>query len=833
MPWWDFYKIFQNVFTDDPLAKKNNKSPTGAGIPQPGVGTNTDNSFGGRGAVRLRDTNEFVDLSTVTSRIHRYKEYDRLRTMPEIEMCMTVFADEACLAGETIVETPTYGAKSIKWLTENLANERFLVYCWDFGQEDYTLGWAYNPRLVKEEETVRIYMDDGSYVICTPDHRILLKNQKWVNAGNLKFNDELMPFYRLPARQDLTKLQKNQFPRIYTHHRGWLHERQIVDEWKTGKPSQEMEETNKFCRMIAQGVSMRQMYKLTGIYHDTIKAKIERAGFSTSELKWLGKKSDSRKVLSVHPHKKMAVYDLSVEKHENFCTNWGVVHNCQKDEEGKVFKVISKNQEVVDECNDLLFNKKLLNLDQKRTWQIAKDTFINGDWFGEILLDTENPKRGILGLQSLPADSMYRIETTKGKLVEFQQSQEGPDYQSLARVEVTKATEADLMQAFATRFAPEQIIHIRINDDRKTFYPYGVSLIEPARGPAHQLRLMEDAMVTYRLVRAPERRVFYIDVQSLPPYKAEAFIDRLKDTFKKKKMPNRSGLDGASQVEERWSAPAADEDFWIPTRPNSNTRVETLPGASNLGEVDDTLYFRNKLFMALNFPKNYFNNEDVQTTRIALSSQDVKFARMIERLQSHIEDAIWDLCHRHLTLLGYPEELFEDLEIKMTPPSDWRELTRAEVLNNRISAATSMKGSAIMSDFDILTKFMKYSEDEAKVMIARLKMQKMEELKLQIIAQNPQLLGVGMPGPGEQELGTEAGGPNPMLGPEGQQPPPPEEGSDPNAPPGMPNQPPPTNGGGTPPMVLPEPNEEEVKKYDLDIQDFAKEQDIEEIDQSE
>jgi hypothetical protein len=264
--------------------------------------------------------------------------------------------------------------------------------------------------------------------------------------------------------------------------------------------------------------------------------------------------------------------------------------------------------------------------------------------------------------------------------------------------------------------------------------------------------------------------------------------------------------------------------------------VETLPGASNLGEVDDTLYFRNKLFMALNFPKNYFNNEDVQTTRIALSSQDVKFARMIERLQSHIEDAIWDLCHRHLTLLGYPEELFEDLEIKMTPPSDWRELTRAEVLNNRITAATSMKGSAIMSDFDILTKFMKYSEDEAKVMIARLKMQKMEELKLQIIAQNPQLLGVGMPGPGEQELGTEAGGPNPMLGPEGQQPPPPEEGSDPNAPPGtppMPNQPPPTNGGGTPPMVLPEPNEEEVKKYDLDIQDFAKEQDIEEIDQSE
>ena len=80
--------------------------------------------------------------------------------------------------------------------------------------------------------------------------------------------------------------------------------------------------------------------------------------------------------------------------------------------------------------------------------------------------------------------------------------------------------------------------------------------------------------------RAPERRVFYIDTFSLPPYKAEAFIERMKYQFKKKKVGSgKSGLMGASAVEERWHAPAADEDFWIPVRPNSNTRVETLPGA--------------------------------------------------------------------------------------------------------------------------------------------------------------------------------------------------------------------------------------------------------------
>ena len=102
---------------------------------------------------------------------------------------------------------------------------------------------------------------------------------------------------------------------------------------------------------------------------------------------------------------------------------------------------------------------------------------------------------------------MFRIETTKGKLVEFQQGKEGPDYQSLQRSPITHATDQELAQATAIRFAPEQIVHIKIGDDRKTFYPYGISLIEPARGPAHQLRMMEDAMVVYRLCLVGDTRI--------------------------------------------------------------------------------------------------------------------------------------------------------------------------------------------------------------------------------------------------------------------------------------------------------------------------------------
>ena len=847
MAWWDFFKVWTYAFTEDPISRKRVRDLTGAGISQidavPDMRSGGDSGMGsGGGAVRLRDTNDFIDLSTVTNRIHRYKEYERLRQMPEIEMAMTVFADEACLAGSTKVATP-HGYVTLKELSET-QNERFLVYCYDFDKNDYTLGWAFNARKTKKAKTIRVKLDDGNEFICTPDHRILKKDGQWSEAGDLIIGDTLMPFYRISARQDLTELKKNQFPRIYTNNKGWIHERQLVDEWTTGQENEEMKHVNKYCRMIASGLNVRQVVKLTGNDFATVRNRMKKAGFSNKEMKWLGKKPDSRRIVGIWDYEEIDVYDLSVEKHKNFATNWGIVHNCQKNDDGKVMEVNVENTEVKEELEYLLFHRKMLNLDQKKMWNMAKQLFIYGDFFWEIIIDPENPKAGVLNLMPLPSDSMYRLETTKGRLIEFQQSKEGPDTNSLARVQVTSATEGDLQQATAIRFAPEQIIHLKIGDDRKTFYPYGVSLMEAARGPAHQLRLMEDAMLVYRLSRAPERRVFYIDVQTLPPYKAEAFIERMKDQFKKKKVPARGGVqNGASGVEEKWHAPAADEDYWIPIRPNTNTRVETLPGAQNLGEIDDTVYFRNKLFTALNFPKNYFNNEDTQSTRISLSAQDIKFARMIERLQSHIEDGFWDICDRHLRLLGYPEESYEDLTIKMTAPSDWRELTRAEVVTNRLNNAANLKGSQLLSDYDILTKWLKYDEDETKKMLSRLKMQKLEDLKLQIIAQNPTLLGVGLPGANETEVGTEPGGPSPMLGADAEPTAPPPTAQmppQPNAPPaqgmrkymdddeGQP-QPTVTNSG----VALPEPSKEDIQKWDLDIQDFAKEMDEEEVDRSE
>lgn len=831
MAWWDFYKLWTYQFEKGPIEKKsfNNSQLTGAGVTVPDAMPDLRGelwSGGTRGQIRLHDSNDFIDLSTVTNRQSRYKEYERLRNVAEIEMAMTVVADEACVAGETRIATLFEGYMTIEKLAARWKKDPhpFLVYCWDFENDDYTLGWAFDPRLVKRSKTVKVILDDGSYFVTTDDHRILDNNKNWIHAGDLKRGDELTPFYKLEPNKYLNNFKNNQFPRIYSTKDGWKHERQFIDEWKNG-PDKRYDRINKAIRLISDGATNKQTAEIIGHSWQTIESWIHKEGFTLKELRWLGQKKQQRKVIGIYSYGEMNVYDLSVKDHENFCTDSTVMHNCQKDEKGNAFSISCKNQEVSKEVEFLCFNRNMLNLNRK-IWQITKRLCIFGDGFYELITNPDSPKDGVLKIQELPPDSMFKIVTTKGKLVEYQQSKEGPDYQSLTRGLVAQSTDIELQQSTAIRFAPQQIVHMYLGEDRKTFYPYGQSLIEPARGPAHQLRLMEDAMLVYRLSRAPERRVFYVDVGQLPPFKAEAFVDRMKDQFRKKKTGTNQGT-GANAVEERWHAPAADEDYWIPIRPNANTRVETLPGAQNLGEIDDALYFRNKLFTALNFPKNYFNNEDPGATRITLSAQDARFARMVERIQSSVEDAILEICERHLEMRGFPFESYEDLKIEMTPPSAWKELSEAEIMNNRINAVTTLKGSLLMSDYDLLTRFMKISEDDAERIISRNKMQKLEELKIQIIGQNPQLLGVGTPGqPSGTEIGTEPGGPNPMIGLES-----PDQAETQE----MPENPEvsPQDSEMDSGVELEEPSEEDIKKYNLDIEDYDKTIDDEEIDWSE
>ena len=263
MPIWsDFFKLFTYAGEQDPLSKqKDNNQFQGAGIAQPdAMGVDFAGSGPNSGTAGLRQTNDMIDTTTLTNRSMRYKEYERLRNVPEIEMAMTVFSDEACVVGDTKVATP-FGMISIKELAEEKGKERFLVYCYDFESKDYSLGWAFSPRLVKEEKTLTLVLDNGTTLTCTEDHKILKRDGTWAEAGELKLFEELMPFYRKPANFRLTKIRQKQYPRLFTFSHGWIHERKFIDDWKSGnkKSDYKSEVVSKAMRMIGAGISVRKI----------------------------------------------------------------------------------------------------------------------------------------------------------------------------------------------------------------------------------------------------------------------------------------------------------------------------------------------------------------------------------------------------------------------------------------------------------------------------------------------------------------------------------------------------------------------------------------------
>jgi hypothetical protein len=289
-------------------------------------------------------------------------------------------------------------------------------------------------------------------------------------------------------------------------HKGWVHEKQFIEDWKTGKTSRDYQIVNRACRMIAGGLTTRQIAKKVELDWHTIEDRMHKEGLSYKEVKRLNGLGDTRRVVGVAPGPEQEVYDISVEKHKCFATDSVILHNCQRDENGNIFKITSENQDVKDEIEFLFINRKMLNMN-RHGWTWFKNLCIMGDHFVEIVINPENPKEGIYRCLSLPPETMYRIETVKGRVIEFQQSKEGPDYQAIVRGSPTELTDTELSQTTAIRFAPSQIIHFRIGDDRRTFFPYGQSLVEPARAPAHSLRLLEDAMVVYRLCLVGESRV--------------------------------------------------------------------------------------------------------------------------------------------------------------------------------------------------------------------------------------------------------------------------------------------------------------------------------------
>lgn len=251
-----------------------------------------------------------------------------------------------------------------------------------------------------------------------------------------------------------------------------------------------------------------------------------------------------------------------------------------------------------------------------------------------------------------------------------------------------------------------EVAHFRLLSDTN-YLPYGRSYIEPARKIYKQLTLMEDAMLIHRIMRAPEKRTFFINVGSIAPNEVEQFMQKTINNIKK--TPYIDPKTGEYNL--RFNMMNMMEDFYIPVRGgDTSTKIDTTKGLEYDG-TNDIEYLRDKLFAALKVPKAYFGFEKDLTGKATLAAEDIRFARTVERLQRIVESELTKIGLVHLYAQGFTGESLTNFEIKLTTPSVVYEQEKVALLKEKVDLARQMIETKLFSSDYIYDNIFNLSED--------------------------------------------------------------------------------------------------------------------------
>ena len=403
----------------------------------------------------------------------------------------------------------------------------------------------------------------------------------------------------------------------------------------------------------------------------------------------------------------------------------------QRGLQGQRWTVKSENDMVVDEVQTFFDQIRL----DKLLWDIIRNTVKYGDCFTELILDVNKPQEGIKKIKILNPNFILRVENEFGYLKKF--LQEIPNMETMQYAEVGQSNANRPVKYI--ELDKNQIVHFRLHTSDPIFYPYGKSIAALCHRVFRSLKMMEDAMMIYRLSRAPERRIFYVDTGNLPTSKAEMFIERLKQKFKKEKFYNSP----KGTVDSRYNPMSMDEDFFVPTKNGRGTKIDTLPGATNLGEIEDVKYYRDKLLAGLKIPKDYIVEKEQSPERKAnLSQLDVKFARTIQRVQVDVETGLENMAKRHLQLRGFPASMIKSLRIRLPEPSDMSEKRKLDVNEQKTRVVQAVQGLNLFSKEALYREFYDMTPGEVKRMKSEIEQEQQKDQQAQGAA------GAG-PGPGE------------------------------------------------------------------------------------
>ncbi len=261
-------------------------------------------------------------------------------------------------------------------------------------------------------------------------------------------------------------------------------------------------------------------------------------------------------------------------------------------------------------------------------------------------------------------------------------------------------------------------VHLSLSEGLDASWPFGVSVLEPVFKVYKQKELLEDAILIYRIQRAPERRVFYIDVGDQPPHKAQQWVERVKNEVHQRRIPSRNGQNG-NVVDSSYNPMSMLEDFFFPvTTSGRGSKVETLPGGENLGQIDDLKFFNNKLIRGLRVPSSYLPTGPEDSTQAVTDGrvgtayiQEFRFSKYCQRIQKTISDVFDQEFKLFVKKRGFNISS-NTFELEFTPPQNFRQFAQIERDTAQINVFTPLSDVPYLSKRFILKRYLGLTTEE-------------------------------------------------------------------------------------------------------------------------
>mgnify|MGYP005993427363 FL=1 len=382
-----------------------------------------------------------------------------------------------------------------------------------------------------------------------------------------------------------------------------------------------------------------------------------------------------------------------------------------KSEYGKILSIKSDNNQIHDILHNLYYD--ILNI-EFNLYPWTRNLCKYGDFF--LKLDI-NDKYGITNVEPL---SSYDVQRVEG---------EDPENPHYTKFVLESGDVRQTQQGAKSEFENYEIAHFRMISD-SNFLPYGRSMLEGGRKVWKQLSLMEDAMLIHRIMRAPEKRIFNIDIGNIPPAEVDNYMQKIVGQMKKAPV-----IDDNGQYNLKYNIQNITEDFFLPVRGgDSGTRIENL-GGLEYQTTDDIEYLRNKLLASLKIPQPYYGYaEKASESKATLAAEDVRFARTVERIQRIMVSELTKIGIVHLYSQGYTDQDLVNFDLELTNPSKIYEQEKLELLGQRITAFNDLtsENSVVSKDWAYKQIF-GFSEDEIKGFEEKIVEDKIQEFRYESI----------------------------------------------------------------------------------------------------